>query len=379
MTETLPYTWYTDVEVLAREQRLLFAHRWQYAGHAGQLAEPGSYFTLRVADIPLVVVRDREGVLRAFVNVCRHRGAEVVSGAGRCTTLQCHYHAWTYGLDGALRAAPRSDADPEFDRAGLGLRRAQVDTWGPFVFVNAREDAAPRSDSDPDFDPSSLGLRAAQVDTWGPFIFVNADAEAAPLADTLGELPELVRDAGLDVHALEFHSRAPYSLEANWKVAVENYLECYHCAVAHPSFSKVVDVSAERYRLDSRPTFGSHFARARNGSGEVEGQFHMIWPNIKVNVMPGQPNLSIGPLVPVDADRTDGFLDYFFAADADEAWVADYLELDNQVGAEDRTLVESVQRGMRSGAFERGRLMLPSEELIGEFQRWVADGVNGHR
>jgi len=342
MTETLPYTWYTDVEVLAREQRLLFAHRWQYAGHAGQLAEPGSYFTLRVADIPLVVVRDREGVLRAFVNVCRHRGAEVVSGEGRCTTLQCHYHAWTYDLDGSLRAAPRSD-------------------------------------SDPDFDPSSLGLRAAQVDTWGPFIFVNADAEAAPLADTLGELPELVREAGLDVHALEFHSRAPYSLEANWKVAVENYLECYHCAVAHPSFSKVVDVSAERYRLDSRPTFGSHFARARNGSGEVEGQFHMIWPNIKVNVMPGQPNLSIGPLVPVDAHRTDGFLDYFFAADADESWVADYLELDNQVGAEDRTLVESVQRGMRSGAFERGRLMLPSEELIGEFQRWVADGVNGHR
>ena len=288
-----------------------------------------------MADVPLVVVRDREGVLSAFVNVCRHRGAEVVSGAGPCTTLQCHYHAWTYGLDGALRAAPR--ADHGFDRSGLGLRRAQVDTWGPFIFV-------------------------------------NADADAPPLADTLGALPELVRDGGIDVDSLGFHSRAPYSLEANWKVAVENFLECYHCAVAHPGFSEVVDVSPDSYRLEPHATFASHHVRLREGDGSG-GQFHLIWPNIKVNVMPGAPNLSIGPLVPVDPGRTDGFLDYFFPPDADPSWIAEYLELDDQVGAEDRELVESVQRGIRSGAFERGRLMLPSEELIAEFQRWVTAGL----
>jgi choline monooxygenase len=114
--------------------------------------------------------------------------------------------------------------------------------------------------------------------------------------------------------------------------------------------------------------------RLRDGDG-MGGQFHLIWPNIKVNVMPGAPNLSIGPLMPVDPGRTDGFLDYFFPPDADPAWIADYLELDDQVGAEDRELVESVQRGIRSGAFERGRLMLPSEELIAEFQRWVTAGL----
>jgi phenylpropionate dioxygenase-like ring-hydroxylating dioxygenase large terminal subunit len=320
--------------VLARERERLFAHSWQYAGHSGQLAEPGSYFTLRVGDVPLVVVRDRDGELAAFVNVCRHRGAEVVSGEGRCTTLQCHYHAWTYGLDGALRAAPR--ADDELDRA-------------------------------------ELGLRPAQVDTWGPFLFVNADSEAAPLAETLGELPELVRAGGVDVDALAFHSRAPYSLAANWKVAVENYLECYHCAVAHPGFSEVVDVSPDAYRLERHRTFASHHVRTRDG--ESEGQFHMIWPSTKVNVMPGAPNLSIGPLAPAEPGRTDGFLDYFFPADADPDWVAGYLELDDQVGAEDRELVESVQRGIGSRAFEHGRLMLPSEELIAEFQRWVAAGL----
>ncbi len=343
MTDTLPYSWYTDPDVLARERARLFSSAWQYAGHSGELAEPGSYLTLHVGEVPLVVVRDREGTgtLRAFVNVCRHRGAEVVTGRGSCTTLQCHYHAWTYGLDGKLRAAPRSEADPGFDSEALGLKPAQVDTWGPLVFV-------------------------------------NADASAPPLAETLGELPEIVRRAGLDLDALEFHERVSFSLDANWKIAVENYLECYHCAVAHPSFSEVIDVRPDRYLLEGHPTFGSHYASPRtpstagNGNGEVEGQFHLIWPNIKVNVMPGRANLSVGPLVPNGTDSTDGFLDYFFGPDCDPDWIADYLKLDYQVGDEDRVLVESVQRGMRSGAFERGRLMLPSEELIGEFQRWVA-------
>jgi phenylpropionate dioxygenase-like ring-hydroxylating dioxygenase large terminal subunit len=333
MTDTLPYRWYTDEDVLARERERLFGHAWQYAGHTGQVAEPGSYFTVRAGNVPLIVVRDREGSLRALVNVCRHRGAEVVSGEGRCTTLQCHYHAWTYDLDGALRAAPRSG----------------------------------------DLDLDGLGLRHAQVGTWGPFVFVNPDLGAPPLEDALGDLPRIVAEGGLDVGSLVFHQRVDYTLAANWKIAVENYLECYHCAVAHPGFSKVIDVSPERYRLEAHPTFASHFATSRNGQGD--GQFHMIWPNIKVNVMPGRANLSIGPLVPEQPDRTWGFLDYFFAEDVDEGWIADYLKLDYQVGAEDQVLVESVQRGMQAGTFENGRLLLPSEQLIAEFQRWVATGL----
>jgi phenylpropionate dioxygenase-like ring-hydroxylating dioxygenase large terminal subunit len=342
MTQTLPYRWYTDGEVLARERERLFARSWQYVGHAGQVAEPGAYFTVRVGDVPLVVVRDRAAQLRAFVNVCRHRGAEVVAGSGRGGTLQCRYHAWTYGLDGALRAAPRSEADPDFDREELGLRNARLDTWGPFIFV-------------------------------------NLDAGASPLTDTLGALPDLVGGGGLDVGALVFHSRASYSLEANWKVAVENYLECYHCPVAHPRFSEVVDVAPDAYRLECHPTFASHYARLREppggGAEDVEGQFHLIWPNTKINVMPGEANLSIGPLIPIEPARTDGFLDYFFPADADPGWIEDYLALDDEVGTEDRALVESVQRGIRSGAFEHGRLMMPGEQLIGEFQRWVAAGL----
>ena len=334
---TLPYSWYADADVLARERERLFAPAWHYAGHLGELPAPGSYLTRRVAGIPLVVVRDRSGELCAFVNVCRHRGAEVVSGAGPCTTLQCHYHAWTYGLDGALRAAPRSDADPDFDRAELGLKPAKVGAWGPFVFV-------------------------------------NASAEAPPLEQTLGELPDIVRARGLDVDALAFHHRAHYGMDANWKIAVENFLECYHCAVAHPGFSDVVDVRPDAYELESHATFASHYAVARDG--EATGQFHLVWPALKLNVMPDRPNLSIGPLTPVSPSRTEGFLDYFFAPDADEAWIEGFLELDDQVGAEDLALVESVHRGVASGALDHGRLLLPSERLIATFQDWVATAID---
>ena len=116
---------------------------------------------------------------------------------------------------------------------------------------------------------------------------------------------------GLDVDALAFHHRSQYALQANWKVAVENFLECYHCAVAHPGFSDVIDVDEEAYRLETHPTFASHYARVRerprgahyDASGGLDGQFHLVWPALKVNVMPGRPNLSIGPLTPVYAGQ----------------------------------------------------------------------------
>ena len=344
MTATLPYRWYSDPEVLAAERDTLFAPAWHYAGHAGLVAQPGSYFTCRAGAVPIVVVRDREGALRAFVNVCRHRGAEVVSGAGPCSTLQCHYHAWTYGLDGALRAAPRADAG-SLDRA-------------------------------------ALGLRAASLGTWGPFLFVHASPDPPPLADTLGAMPSIVAEGGLDVDALVFHHRADYRLQANWKVLVENFLECYHCAVAHPGLADVIDVEHGAYRLERHPTFASHYAHVRARPREaaydaagIDGQFHLVWPSLKVNVMPGRPNMSIGPLTPLTPDCTDGVLDYFFAAGEDPEWIDDFMRLDDEVGAEDRVLVESVQRGMAAGVFERGELLLPSEDLIAAFQEWVAAGV----
>ena len=343
---TLPFDWYSDPAVLRLERDRIFRRTWQYAGRAEQVAEPGAFFTCDLGGVPIVVVRDKDGSLRAFLNVCRHRGSLVCEGEGRRETLQCPYHAWTYNLDGSLRAAPRSDREPGFDKTELGLV------------------------------PVSVG-------SWGPFVFANPDVEATPLADTLGELPELVAASGVDLDGLRFLKRSTGEYAANWKVCSENFLECYHCQVAHPGFSKVVDVSVDAYVLEQSPTFSTQYGPVREEwKGDFDprgpisrGQFHFLWPNLTLNIMPGHPNLSIGPIVPTGSETTARFLDYFFGPDVDQAWIDDMLEFDSQVGAEDTVLVERVQKGLRGGGLEHGRLMGESERLIAHFQSALLDAL----
>jgi choline monooxygenase len=328
---TLPWDWYRSPEVLRLEEELIFHGAWHYAGPLEWVTEPGARFPSRAGAAPVVVVRDRDETLRGFLNVCRHRGSVIVQERGRREMLQCPYHAWTYGLDGSLRSAPRSE----------------------------REES---------FEPSELGLRPALVDTWGPFVFVNTDLQAPPLADSLGVLPEL-----LDPSALVFRQRSEFELAANWKVAIENYLECYHCPVAHKGFSALVDVDPDAYRLEvSNGLLSQYGERRRAGSGEPSCQFHLVWPALKVIVYPGEANLSIGPVWPTGPEQAGGFLDYFFGTDVPEETMRELMEFDDQVGREDRGLVEAVQRGLRSGLIDHGQLLLDSERLIDVFQERLA-------
>jgi choline monooxygenase len=345
-TRTLPWSWYADPAALRLEQERIFRRSWQYVGHAGEVAEPGSFTATRAGDVPVVLVRDEDGVLRAFLNVCRHRGSLVCEGKGSRATLQCPYHAWTYALDGRLLAAPRSE------REG-GLEREE------------------------------LGLVPLRLETWGPFLFVNPDREAAPLGDLLGDVPERIAAAGIDVDGLRFLHRWEGEYDANWKLCAENFLECYHCPTAHPGFSAVMDVSPETYFLEAVGARMSQHGPPRpdprgsyDPAGEVErSQFHLLFPGTVVNVMAGRPNLSIGPIVPLAPERTWRLLDYFVAPDADDAWVEELLAFDTQVGAEDRALVERVQRGVRAGLLDEGRLLPESERLVAHFQALVVDSL----
>jgi choline monooxygenase len=221
------------------------------------------------------------------------------------------------------------------------------------------------------------------VATWGPFVFVNPDLDAEPLLDYLGDLPQLIAEGGIDLEGLQFRNRVEVEYAANWKICVENYLECYHCSVAHPSFSKAIDVAPDAYLLETRRWIASQYGEPRDQGGGVydaagevaRGQFHLLFPNTPINVMPGRPNLSIGPVIPIGPETTYRFLDYFFAPDVDEDWIDDYIDLDNQVGTEDRALVERVQQGVRSGGLDHGVLMPESERLIAYFQALVTEAL----
>jgi choline monooxygenase len=345
-TRTIPWSWYTDPTVLQLEQERIFRHAWQYVARREEIAERGSFLATQAGDVPVVLTRDEDGELRAFLNVCRHRGSLVCEGTGKRATLQCPYHAWTYGLDGRLVAAPR------FSREGGN-------------------------------DAEELGLVPVQVDTWGPLVFVNPDLDAGPLSDHLGDVPERIAAAGIDLDALRFLKRWEWEVEGNWKISAENFLECYHCPVAHPGFSAAMDVSQEAYLLEvegGRMTqHGPPRPDPKGGydlTGEVErGQFHLLFPGTLINVMPGRPNLSIGPVSPLTTERTYRFLDYFVADDADPAWIEEALEFDRQVGAEDSALIARVQAGVRSGVLADGRLLPESEQLVAHFQSLLVDAL----
>lgn len=345
---TLPGEYYTSPGIFATERERIFGRFWLLVGHVSELAHAGSYFLAEVDRESIVVLRDADGKVGAFHNVCRHRGSRL------CTAprgelghaLQCPYHAWTYGLDGRLVAAPRF----------------------------AREEGG---------DTSELGLLPVQVDTWGPLVFVNPDSEAPPLLEQLEDVPERIAAAGIDLDALRFHRRVEWEVEANWKISAENFLECYHCPVAHPGFSAAMDVSPDAYLLEasgSRMTqHGPPRPEPKGGydlTGEVErGQFHLLFPGTVVNVMPGRPNFSIGPVLPLSTERTQRFLDYFVAEDADPAWIEESIEFDRQVGAEDSLLVARVQAGVRSGLLHDGRLLPESELLVAHFQSLVVQAL----
>jgi phenylpropionate dioxygenase-like ring-hydroxylating dioxygenase large terminal subunit len=344
---TLPFDWFCDPGVFRLEQGRVFADSWLYAGVLDWVSEPGQFFTTRAGLVPIVVVRDEDGNLNAFVNICRHRATEVAEGRGRRMSLQCPYHAWTYGLDGCLRSAPRSELEPGFDRAEFGLVPVAVDTWGPFVFVNR-----------------------------------NLDAQ--PLARYLGGLPQIVADAGVDLGRMRFRDHAESEIAANWKAVVENYLECYHCPTAHPSFSRVIDVSPETYALTADEWFSSQVSRTRVGAesengglpynpvGPVaEAHFHWLWPTFTINVFPGAPNLSAFYFIPLAPDRTLAVSDSFYGDEVSEEEIAALDEFGGQVFDEDQALVESIQRAAASGGLAEGRLMLASEHLIQHFQRLV--------
>jgi len=329
--QTLPSDWYVGPDALDRELERVFDRSWQYAGAAELVAEPGTFLTTRAGRVPIVVTRDDDGDLNAFVNVCRHRGAVVARERnGRRRTLQCHYHAWTYGLDGRLRAAP-------------GTKELELD---------------------------DVALPRAAVGVWGPFVFVNPDEGAGPLEEALGELPAIVADGNVPLDRIRPRRTAAYEIEANWKLVVDNYLECYHCPVAHPGFSKAFDV--DDYTLSTYPTFS---LQRTPGREEGEGLYAYLWPNFALNAYPGPGNVSLNLFVPLTTDRTLALYEYFLADEVSDAEADEFVAFVDQVQREDTELCESVQRGLRSGRLERGLLVPGREDGLLHFQNLVREAL----
>src|SRR6266702_110789 len=226
---TLPGRYYYDPAIYDREQELIFSQMWVCAGRADEIADPGAYQVVTVGRESIIVVRSRAGVLRAFLNVCRHRGARLCSEAtGQLKgSIQCHYHAWTYGLDGRLIGAPNVMSHEQFDRTAFGLLPVALDTWEGFIWLNL-------SDNPP-----------------------SAASQLNPLI--IHRFGNLERFARYGIGELKVGKSISYEIQANWKLLLENFMECYHCGPMHPELCDLLPDfrSGKTYAYGDAATYAS--------------------------------------------------------------------------------------------------------------------------
>jgi ferredoxin-NADP reductase/phenylpropionate dioxygenase-like ring-hydroxylating dioxygenase large terminal subunit len=351
--ESLPASWYTDPAFTELELKQIFRRTWQYVGPLRDLANTGDYISGFAGDVPVAVVRNETG-LTGLVNVCRHRRHQVMKGRGNAKMLQCGYHAWTYDLTGCLKGAPRSQ-------------------------------------SEPDFNLNDYPLLPARAESIGPWVFVNLDLDALPLSYYFGDVMGMLAQSGLDLDSLQLWERDEWEARANWKTMLENFLECYHCAVAHPSFSAAIDVRPENYALTTYDWVLSQVGNVRESALEgksavkiydVHGQlrqaqYHLLWPNFTISINPGVPNLSIDVWYPHGPNAAKGFSEHYFGPGVTRQQAEEMIAFNAEVGAEDDELTNSVQLGLISGLPEKGRFLTRAEHLAVDFLKLVAGAMTG--
>jgi len=331
--DTIPSSWYTDARIEPLEQAAVFRPSWQVVGHVSQIPRAGDYLCATVAGEPIIVIRDQDAELRAFYNVCRHRGGPLaMDDHGSCRVLQCKYHGWTYLLDGTLRGVPR------FDRTEL-------------------------------FDKEENGLVPVDVDVWEGLVWVCTDP-TLELASTLDGIAE--RIAPQDLSALQFHSRVTYDVACNWKTYVDNYLEGYHLPLVHPELCKTLDVSAYVTETFDRTSL-QHSPIRQRGDGSVYGEgnafYWFVFPNVMLNILPGRVQTNV--ILPNGPNRCTVVFDFFYDDVTSESALHEIeadLVFSGQVQQEDIEICERVQLGLASRGYDRGRFSVECEAGVHHFQ-----------
>ena len=329
---TPPAAWYSDARILELEQRTVFSNAWQMVSRPYQVREPGSYITCEIAGEPILVVRGNDGILRGFFNVCRHHAAAVMTASkGETQNLRCPYHGWTYNLEGALIHTP------EF--AGVA-----------------------------NFDGAANGLVPIQIAQWQGWVFVKLEASGPALEEFLGnDLIDRLERSNLE----QFHwfERCTYTLDCNWKVFVDNYLDGgYHVPHIHGGLNSVLDYTnyrvetGGRFCLQSSPIAtdkgDAKTAAVRTGSRAL---YYWIYPNFMINIYDGIMDTNL--VIPRGGDKTEVVFDYYFTDVSEQARERNLasIAVSEQIQNEDVAICESVQRGLASRAYDTGRLSVRRE------------------
>jgi glycine betaine catabolism A len=337
--KTLPQRYFISPEIFAKEEKKIFSTQWVLVGHQSQIARAGDYFVQEVAGESVIIVRDQKGEVHGFFNVCRHRGTRLCEeNVGHSSTIQCPYHAWTYGLDGRLVGAPHMDGE-----------------------------------SVPGFEKNDYALHGVGLALWEGFVFVNLSAAAAPLEKVFAPLAG--KFSHWNLPKLRSAKRIEYDVRANWKLIFENYSECYHCPGVHPALQKLTPYDLAENDLREGPFLGGFMPITKGHSltmtgnacalpvGDIKGEdndrvfYYSIFPNMLLSMHPDY--VMVHQLWPQSPDRTLILCDWFFHPDAagvsDPSYNPDdAIEFWDMTNKQDWHVCELSQQGIASRAYQPG-------------------------
>jgi len=351
---TLPARYYLDDSIFRMELESIFYRQWWYAGHSSQLSKEGDYLTTELGDQSVLITRDHNGELQAFYNVCQHRGHELVTGSGHTKVLVCPYHAWSYNLSGELLSARNTDRVANFNKC-------------------------------------EFSLKSVRVEVFCGMVFVNLDMEATPLVELVPELDREIRKYCPSVDDLMYVARDRYNVKCNWKVMIDNFLECYHCAPAHRDFVDLVDMKS--YRSTVKGIYSSHISNAVRSIENNAFQFEVgdvdfgyagwyLWPNLTIWAYPGEANLSVLQMIPDGSGNTIEYQDWFVRDGKITEQLKETIDYQKDVlQPEDISLCESVHRGLKSRGYNQGRFVVDSdqselsEHAVHHFQAMVVNAL----
>ncbi len=359
---TLPGRLYHDPAIYQEELRRIFSSMWLCIGRDEDIPKAGDYLTRMIGPESVIITRDPRGEVHAFYNVCRHRGARLLTepcGSG-LSTIQCSYHAWTYDLDGGLRGAPHMEDARAFEKRNFALNRVRLERWDGFLFI-------------------------------------NLDRGAEPLVDFLGEM--VTKFSSYRMGALRRGKRITYTVASNWKMLAENYSECYHCFLIHPELNRVSHYLSGAKDLSNQATVGGYMELREEefNSMTLSGRtprpplpgiavenhrrihYYIVYPNLLLSLHPDY--VMTHTIWPDGTGRSEVICEFLFDArevarpDFDPSDAVNFWDLTNR---QDWRVCELAYAGTASAGYERGRLST-QEWMTNIFDRFVADRLTGKR
>ncbi len=365
LVKTLPGSAYSDPELFALEQELIFERMWFCAASSADIGKAGSFRTVQIGRENILLTRSRKGEARGYFNICRHRGAKLCteeSGDG-ARSFQCPYHAWTYDLEGKLIAAPNLTKMPDIGREEYGLRKVHVREWLGYVWVSLAEE---------------------------PLSF-----EETVIGDVRSRLGDVESLEHYGVEGLALAKRITYDVKANWKLIIENFMECYHCATIHPELTEVLpefaDGLAAQYFVGHGALFGEEVKgftvdgsegheRIPSLTEDQDRRYYAVTvrPQVFLNMVPD--HVIVHRMYPLAPDHTLVECDWLFLPGVVERGVdvSKSVELFHRVNQQDFDACERCQAATNSRVYADGGVLVPSEHHIADFHTWVRDQLN-HR